>query len=263
MASGHESLGDNLRSLGIKGLLPHDTRHTTCPPAPLVSREGPVIIVASIMRSGTHLLLDSIINNIPALRRTPLFIDFDAYARRALPPGPLGDVHGTIIKTHYPHTALADPYAATLARLASRAIILAPCREPEAVRRSLAKWGQIHSAAEFAEIKNRFDAFWRPFDPVKVDFQTLLEARGIESLMREVAKRGGFQLSGRKQPVMPATSRLKVYCDKILTRILGQRAPRSTQPSAIASLPSAASKLPRALRVSCATRIHRARGATA
>src|SRR5262245_46905598 len=106
------SFQDVLRLFCSK-LLPHDTRSTTCPPAPLVSGHGPLIIVASLMRSGTHLLLDSFFNNFPELRRVPLFVDFDAYQRAGLPVGPLQSVQGIIVKTHYPETPLAEPYAET------------------------------------------------------------------------------------------------------------------------------------------------------
>src|SRR5579883_635962 len=116
-------LRESFLNLGSK-LLPHDTARTTCPPAALVSREGPVIIVPSIMRSGTHLLLDSLFNNFPTLRRTPLFIDFDAYERGALPVEPLASISGVVIKTHFPQISLSEPYASTLTALASRAFII-------------------------------------------------------------------------------------------------------------------------------------------
>src|SRR4051812_42875729 len=99
---------ETLRIVGSR-VLPHDTRKTTAPPAVLPSADGPLIIVASMMRSGTHLLLDSMFNNFPPLRRTPLFVDFDSYERQALPVDPLRSLRGAVIKTHYPETPLASP----------------------------------------------------------------------------------------------------------------------------------------------------------
>ena len=218
-------LRENLRLLGSR-LLPHDTQNTTCPPAALVSGAGPIIIVASIMRSGTHLLLDAMFNNFPALRRLPLFVDFDAYERGTFPPAPLTFVTGTVIKTHFPHTPLMEPYAGILAGLAARAVVLRPSRPSADVRRSLAKWGHLHSAREFMEIEARFDEFWSPFSPLTVDFATLLQPGGIDSVIRSVAQRTGFKPHRRELPVMPAQARWGVYCDKLLTRMLGYRAPR-------------------------------------
>jgi hypothetical protein len=178
------------------------------------------------MRCGTHLLLDSLFNNVPALRRSPLFIDFDAYERAALSPAAFESLTGVVIKTHFPHMPLAAPYAGSLAQLAARAMVLTPCRNSIEVRRSLAKWGQVHSAAEFEEIKSRFDSFWAPFAPQTIDFPTLLDSAGIEKLIEAVAKGTGFKPPQPGKPVMPANTRWGVYCDKILTRMLGARAPR-------------------------------------
>ncbi|HZV33215.1 MAG TPA: hypothetical protein VFB72_01460 [Verrucomicrobiae bacterium] len=206
-------------------VLPHDTQNTTCPPAAVVCGEGPVIIVCSIMRSGTHLLLDSLFNNFPTLRRAPLFIDFDAYERGSLPLEPIVGVTGAIIKTHYPQTPLKPAYAAALAEIASRAVVFKPTRPANQVRNSLAKWEMRMSIEEFAELERRFDNFWAPFAPNVVEFSTLLDSQGVSQFLQLVQQRTGFKpRAGR--PMMPAHSRFGVYLDKALTRVLGCRVRR-------------------------------------
>src|SRR5262249_219891 len=163
----------------------HDTKSTTCPPAPLRSGEGPLIIVASLMRSGTHLLLDSLFNNFPGLRRIPLFLDFDAYERASLPVEPLQTLHGILVKTHYPETPLAGPYGPALETLASRAIVYTPRRASNEVRNSLAKWGFQFSPDEFAELENNFHQFWSRFTPTPVEFRSLLERSGVQGLLSQ------------------------------------------------------------------------------
>jgi hypothetical protein len=221
----HQSVRETLRRFGTR-ILPHDTRRTTCPPAPLVPGEGPIIIVPSLMRSGTHLLLDALFNNFPALRRRPLFVDFDACERVGRPPGPFTSVNGVTIKTHYPQVELAGPYSSALTSAAARALILTPRRPAAEIRKSLAKWGENFTAEEFAEIERCFDAFWGPFSPITVNFATLLESGGIESLMRLVMERTGLAPGRNKPPVMPARHRSGIYFDKVLTRLLGRGAPR-------------------------------------
>ncbi|MDB6066748.1 MAG: pgi [Pedosphaera sp.] len=216
---------ETLRLLGSK-LVPHDTRNTTCPPAQLVSGSGPLVIVTSMMRSGTHLLLDSLFNNFPAMRRCPLFLDFDAYERGKLPVAPLADVKGMTVKTHYPQTELAGPYASALAAMAGRAVVLAPRRSGEEIRRSLAKWGMEYSVEEFAELERSFSAFWAPYAPVQVDFATLLDPVKMKDMIKLIADRTGLPLPERKLPIMPARHRYGAYFDKGLTRLLGSRAPR-------------------------------------
>jgi hypothetical protein len=220
-----QSFRETTRLLGTR-LLPHDTRRTTSPPAPLAPGDGPLIIVPSLMRSGTHLLLDALFNNFPALRRRPLFIDFDAYERAGLPPEPLANLNGVTIKTHYPQVGLTGPYLAALQTLAARAFIVAPRRPAEQIRKSLAKWGENISVEEFAELEKRVEAFWGPFSPMTVQFKTLLDPAGVQALISSVAERTHLDPKSGNQPVMPARSRLGIYCDKVLTRMLGRAAPR-------------------------------------
>lgn len=220
-----QSFRENFHLLGTR-LLPHDTRRTTCPPAPLAPGDGPLIIVPSLMRSGTHLLLDALFNNFPALRRRPLFIDFDAYERAKLPPEPLARLDGVIIKTHYPQVELTAPYLSALQTLAARAFIVTPRRPAEEIRKSLAKWGENYTADEFAEIERRVDAFWGPFSPVTVPFKTLLDPAGVRSLISQVSEKTHLTRKPGQQPVMPAGHRFGIYFDKVLTRLFGRHAPR-------------------------------------
>jgi hypothetical protein len=178
------------------------------------------------MRSGTHLLLDALFNNFPALRRRPLFVDFDACERAGRSTEPFATINGVTIKTHYPQVELTGPYLSALTSVAARAFILTPRRPAAEIRKSLAKWGENFTAEEFAEIERRFDEFWSPFSPVTVNFATLLKSEGIESLMALVAERAGLVAGPNKPPVMPARHRVGVYFDKVLTRLLGCGAPR-------------------------------------
>jgi hypothetical protein len=178
------------------------------------------------MRSGMHLLLDTLFNNFPALRRRPLFMDFDSYERAMLPTEPLASLKGLVIKTHYPQAELAAPYLAALKSAAPRAFIVAPRRPATDILNSLEKWGRIMTAGELAELERRFDAFWGPFSPVRVNFSTLLDPGSIENIIALVSERTGLAPRPGRGPVMPARQRLGVYLDKTLTRLLGRRAPR-------------------------------------
>lgn len=199
---------------------------TTCPPAPLKSSGGPTIVVASLMRSGTHLLLDTLFNNYSEFRRFPLFVDFDAYARKELPLEPLSSLRGVLIKTHYPETPLPSAYADALAAIASRSIVLTPTRNQDEVRTSLTKWGVDCTSNDFADIKTQFENFWTPFSPTLIPFTQLLDATGIQSVLLQLNQLTGLNCRRLHSPVMPANLRLGVYIDKLLTRLAGSKAPR-------------------------------------
>lgn len=184
-----------------------------------------MIIVPSLMRSGTHLLLDSLFNNFSALRRKPLFVDFDAYERAKLPVEPLAALRGVTIKTHFPEVEMAEAYSKVLAQVASKAVVLTPRRPAKEILRSLEKWGMAPPAAEFAAIEAKCDAFWAPFAPLKVEFASLLDAAKLNEVLDRIAQRTGLKRNGAT-PVMPSKNRLGVYLDKGLTRLLGRGAPR-------------------------------------
>ncbi len=216
---------DRVRSWA-SSLFPHDSTQTTCPPAPLRSNSGPTVVVASLMRSGTHLLLDALFNNYPIFRRFPLFVDFDAYARQGLPIDPLRSIQGVLIKTHYPETPLPATYVTALSEIATRSIVLTPIRDIEEIRTSLSKWDVEFTPLQLAEIKSRFELFWYPFSPTAIEFTQLLDANGVKLILSKLDKLTGLTSLRINEPVMPAQSRMGVYVDKLLTRIVGRRAPR-------------------------------------
>lgn len=177
------------------------------------------------MRSGTHLLLDSLFNNFPTLRRSPLFVDFDACERMAFPVKRLAAAQGVVIKTHYPMVPLPEAYASTLASLASRAVVIKPTRPSLQIRRSLAKWDINLSEEEFRELEWRFEQFWAPYSPHVVTFSSLLDPDGLAKVVRLVQENTGLQPRGQ-QPILPARSKLGAYIDKTLTRAFGSCVPR-------------------------------------
>jgi hypothetical protein len=212
--------------LAISRLLPHDTSRTTCPPGPVRAGAGPLVLVPSLMRSGTHLLLDSLFNNFSLMQRRPLFLDFDAYERAGLNAGVLESVGGLTIKTHYPEVDLAVEYSRVLKQLASKAVIITPVRPHDEIQRSMAKWGLQVSLAELEQIQARFDLFWGEFDPIKIDFRSLLDDEAMSGWLVQVGRRLATAPRYAGRVLMPAKSRLGVYCDKMLTRLLGSVAPR-------------------------------------
>ena len=172
------------------------------------------------------MLMDALMNNFPGFRRFPLFIDFDAYARKALPVSPLYTLSGVLIKTHYPETPLPEPYAKALSEIAARSIVLNPIRKADEVRNSLSKWGVHFSLSEYAEIERSFFGFWAAFSPVVVEFSQLLNPEGISSVLSRVSVVSGLTPLRVSNPVVPASTRFGIYIDKLITRVAGGYAPR-------------------------------------
>ena len=212
------------------GFLPHDTRRTTCPPAALVGADGPLIIVPSLMRSGTHLLLDTLFNNFPALRRKPLFVDFDAYRANGLHRQLrlFASINGIVIKTHFPlQVPLAGPLTFRFSRRLLRARLCCGriVKGRESANR-LQSGTRIIRRRNLRNWRKIFENFWVPYSPLIVDFTTLLNSDGVARFIEQVKKKTGLQIRVPFQPVMPARSRVGIYMDKILTRAFGCKVPR-------------------------------------
>lgn len=183
-------------------------------------------MVASLMRSGTHLAIDLVLNNLATYRRTPLYVDIDRYFRM---PEPLPDFVGlgsTVIKTHYPQIAESDEAEATISRLAAEALVVQPVRDLDAVYRSLRRFGYPGSRDELNREANRFNAFWNPFSPLRLSFARLADPQGSREALEAIAAEVGLSV-----PPSPKLSPLKshpwsILTTKAITRLLGRRAPR-------------------------------------
>lgn len=104
-------------------VLPHNNRRCVAPPGELRPGSGKPVIVSSIMRSGTHLLIDLLLNNFPAYRRMPLYVDLDHALASGLTAADL--LHGGcyVMKSHHPNVRYAAAAQAELEELAAAAFI--------------------------------------------------------------------------------------------------------------------------------------------
>ena len=64
----------NLNWVGRR-VLPYENARVVAPPGVPVTQDRPNIVVATPKRSGTHVLIDILLNNLPAYRRRPLYVE--------------------------------------------------------------------------------------------------------------------------------------------------------------------------------------------
>jgi hypothetical protein len=212
--------------------LRHSNPRVSAPPGAWVANGKRNIIVATSMRSGTHLMIDLILNSFPEYRRKPLYLNLDK-----LPLGTpeVPDLHncGYVIKTHYPANAKRQQ-PERVAELARDSLVIVVKRPVEDIRKSLSRWiaeepdhvllrRQLENLD--AEI-NQFDAFWSALSPYVVEYRDLFDADRNRQVVAEIGRRLGHDSPGDPQPVLPLSNRYRVYLNKALTRLVGYRAPR-------------------------------------
>lgn len=207
-------------------IFPHNNVRCVSPPGRIRSAPGLPLVVPSLMRSGTHLVIDLVLSNFPEYRRNPLYIDADRYFESDHPLELLRDCGSYVIKTHYPQQPLAAEHAELLGSLARAGKVIRPVRRQADIRRSLKDFGQDVTGSELEQLQADAEEFWGRFDTLDVAFEDVTDPRRVGDVLESIAGHLGRPLPGR--PVLPfgRSETRKVLVSKLATRLLGHRSPR-------------------------------------
>ncbi len=208
----------------IAELLPPNNARCIAPPGRIIAGSGRPILVPSLMRSGTHLLIDLILNNFPAYRRQPLYVDLD----HCLLADPSEDavLRGGryVLKTHAPNFPSSERGQEALRQIAEKSFIISPVRLNADVQRSHAAFG-VPDAGDFRLAHQKFEAFWQPYLRLQVPFDELVDPERCPGVLRQISQCIGQPMPTR--PRLPPAKRriVNVLLAKTLTRLLGHRSP--------------------------------------
>lgn len=217
-------------------VLPYANERVIAPPARIQATGQRNVIVCTPRRSGTHLAIDVILNNLPEFRKRPLYANLDpmlrnpAAHRDRLPALKAGA--GIVIKTHFPlFQNLREETLRELDAVIEASVVVAVERNATDVARSLANWGAYETARNFkvgdgGEIEREFTdfwAFWRDRVDLVIQFTDLFKPEPVAQFL-EVC-RGDTVTDTIRTPRRDAP-RSEIYVNKALTRLLGRRAPR-------------------------------------
>ncbi len=151
--------------------LRHNNPRTLCPPGMPEAGKGPkrpLIMVPTLMRSGTHILIDLILNNFPAYQGKPLYVDLDLVMRHPQREEMLAammEVGGFVVKTHYPQLIVKEPDLEVVQQVADQSIIISTRRDSDLVLKSMMRFPELSKrfgdeATIVAGIE-RFYEFWQ------------------------------------------------------------------------------------------------------
>jgi hypothetical protein len=202
-----------------------------CPPGTVTGNGRRNIIVATPRRSGTHVLIDLILNNMPEYRRRPLYVDLDQCLRR---DGPGNDLMshvrpgiGYVIKTHLPiyldGAVTRDP---RVLRLIEDAIVLTVRRDRDEVTRSMLRWEEPPQPASHHEaLYDDFWRFWEKVPQVSLSFPDLFDAAAMKALLKQLGSMTGTKNETVFRPAPSPRGQGGIYLAKAMTRVLGPHAP--------------------------------------
>ena len=169
--------------------IPHDNAKTVCPPGPVPRGPSPPIIVSSLMRSGTHLTIDLLLNNLSSYRNNPLYIDFDRFVYEAHDPNTLTNAGSCIIKTHFRQRPFNQETLKLLESIASNGLVIIPTRDLAAAQASMKKWNFSPSLEKLQKDHDDQLIFWSSFNPLIIDFKDLLNPTKAISFLQDVRQR--------------------------------------------------------------------------
>jgi hypothetical protein len=213
-----------LRSLG-SSCLPHDNPKTVCPPGKIPLGPQPPILVSSLMRSGTHLVIDLLLNNLRPYRNEPLYVDFDHFVYDLGDPAELMKAGSCIIKTHVQQRSFDEPTRQRLKQLAAPGLVIIPHRTAHDTHCSLLRLNQRQSEEQLIRDHQHHLEFWADLSPIIVDFQSLLDPTQATLFLQQVRQRLDIpDPATTEATVTAARSDYGVFWDKFQTRLAGPKA---------------------------------------
>ena len=207
--------------------LQHNNPRTVAPPGLLPQSNGRNVLIASLTRSGTHVLIDLLLNNFASLRNQPLYVDLDMWLRKGHSLDSLSQLEGVIFKTHYPQDELPvseEEFEAFLQK--ANPIVLATERDLDSVYKSAtsASFPRYTNREEFDRDAQRHTTFWKEKAEMTLPLSELLQPQSYSLLAGKLE--GLLEQPVRKTLIYPRSKdqKKRVLLDKLLTRLLGRRA---------------------------------------
>ncbi len=183
------------------------------------------MVVASLPRSGTHLLIDAILNHFPEYKRPPLYVNLDRLLEDRQAVDMLLAYEGYVVKTHYPFFGSTAAHDDQVVRVAESGAIIMPFREHGDVRRSARSMRLVDADATFDMRARAFEKFWRPYPAHVVGFHDLTDPSCYRRLVADLGAAIGMTPRSRTVPPPAPDQRLRLYAAKTATRLLGRRSP--------------------------------------
>jgi hypothetical protein len=214
-------------------VLPYTNRRVVCPPGRPGIHGRPNIVVATPKRCGTHVLIDTILNNMPAYRNRPLYIDLDkAWKRRDLDEklfGQIAPYAGYVLKTHLPIDAPGAVDSARILTLLEAAVVLTVHRDVDAMVRSMQRWLCRDDDAVAQTVladSEAFWSFWQDRPRIDLEFEDLFRADRMTAVLADLSVRTGVDCIDQYISPPYAGRPGRILINKSMTRLIGRRAPR-------------------------------------
>jgi len=210
----------------LKTILSHDNRLTVCPPGRIRPGSGyKTILVPSVMRSGTHMLIDLLLNNFKQYKRVPLYVNLDAVLDDNSVVNKLIECGGYIVKTHFPQIGYSDTRNKVLEKIVRRSYIISPQREIQEIIKSTERFLKYEAQFDIYNSVEIFEKYWGSHNKMLVPYDSLTDPQKCSEIIKRIGCYIGLEQN--QKIILPPRKNAKntVYFWKLSTRMLGRYSP--------------------------------------
>lgn len=213
----------------ISSCLPPENLLTCAPPGFLTASKNsfPSIIVASGPRTGTHVLIDLILNNFPSYRRLPLYIDLDQLisTRRNCFPSKL--MRGYVIKTHYPVNPVlkSSDMEAEIRQVLNCALTIKISRIYEHQAESFYRMWPEARSVDLNRHMNQFHSYWDTFADLNIDYEDLVCPDKREGIIDSIKGLLPPMKVAKSDQFLHKRNMFGILFTKLCTRLMGKYSP--------------------------------------
>ena len=206
-------------------------RRTCCPPGKLKKEnQTPHLVVASMMRSGTHLAINMILNNFLVYKGTPLYVNLEMLLHTGGNLEELSRAGGSVVKTHFPQSIECRGHEQEISQFLRREKVILVTRNPQQIKLSLQNFGQwgAGESLKFDEIQREFEDYWmraHADDVLSLDYADLIQTEKLPDLLRQIEEFTGLTRNPKSVSVIDKNRRFTTLLSKALTRVFGRFAP--------------------------------------
>lgn len=183
------------------------------------------------MRSGTHIMIDLILNNFAMYKGSPLYINLDMVLHFGAKVHDVTQAGGSVIKTHFPQSIECRGHETEIREFLHQQKVILVTREMNAIKKSLKRFGEwgANESTKFDQIHTEFDDYWNnehKGSVLRVDYADLIQAEKVPGILREIERFTGLTKNSHLIGVIKKEKRFAILLWKALTRLLGCFSPR-------------------------------------
>ncbi len=181
-----------------------------------------------MMRSGTHLVINVILNNFQRYKKSPLYVNLDMFLHLGGNIDKLSSSGGSVVKTHFPQAIECRGHETEIMQFLKKQKVILVRRDPQEVKRSLKNFGEwgAKEVSKFDQLQKEFDDYWQTQEGVLIlNYADLIQLDRLAEIIKQIEQFTGIVSNQKIKLPLAKNKRFGILFSKAMTRLLGRYAP--------------------------------------